>query len=152
MRTIDFRPEFVEFIPSKLADGVLYISIQYATVSHLCACGCGTRVVTPLSPPKWSLTFDGDTVSLSPSIGNWQFPCRSHYWISRNRVRWARQFSEMEIAEVRRRDTEDVGRYQRGEWEPRPTEAEPAAAPGRKGFLRRLGDTFRRYTGNRLDR
>ncbi|MFC4855982.1 DUF6527 family protein [Actinophytocola glycyrrhizae] len=24
--------------------------------------------------------FNGETVSLSPSIGNWSFPCRSHYY------------------------------------------------------------------------
>jgi len=34
-------------------------------------------VVTPLSPTGWSLIFDGETVSLYPSIGNWNFPCRS---------------------------------------------------------------------------
>jgi len=28
-------------------------------------------------------------VSLAPSIGNWSFPCNSHYWITGNEVRWA---------------------------------------------------------------
>ena len=53
------------------------MSIPYATAVHLCACGCGNKVVTPFSPAEWQLTYDGDTVSLSPSIGNWQFPCKS---------------------------------------------------------------------------
>jgi Family of unknown function (DUF6527) len=61
----------------------------YATVIHLCACGRGIKVVTPTSPPEWHLTWGGDAVSLYPSIGNWQFPCRSHYWIRRNRIIWA---------------------------------------------------------------
>ncbi|WP_417924835.1 DUF6527 family protein [Collimonas pratensis] len=26
----------------------------------------------------WSLTYDGKTVSLDPSIGNWSLPCRAH--------------------------------------------------------------------------
>ena len=33
-----------------------------------------------------SVKYDGETVSLSPSIGNFQFPCKSHYWIRENRV------------------------------------------------------------------
>lgn len=118
MKVDHFRHEFVEFIPRELAEGVLYVSIPYSTVVHLCACGCGTKVVTPLKPPKWSLTFDGDTISLCPSVGNWQFPCRSHYWIRRNRVLWARPFTDEEIAKVKLRDAEDMQRYLRGEWEP----------------------------------
>jgi hypothetical protein len=77
------RHEFVDLIPDALEDGVLYVSVQYATALHLCCCGCGSEVVTPLSPTDWSLTFDGDTVSLRPSIGNYSFPCRSHYFITR---------------------------------------------------------------------
>jgi hypothetical protein len=51
-----------------------------------CACGCGKEVVTPLSATDWKLIFDGKTVSLDPSIGNWGFPCRSHYWVRNNRM------------------------------------------------------------------
>jgi hypothetical protein len=96
--------EFVEFVPEKLVEGVLYISISYATAQHLCLCGCGHTVVTPLSPTDWRLTFNGETVSLWPSIGNWSFACQSHYWIEHNRVRWSRGFTPAEIAEVRARD------------------------------------------------
>ena len=42
--------EFVEGIPERLEEGVLYVSILYATAMHLCACGCGREVVTPLTP------------------------------------------------------------------------------------------------------
>jgi len=81
-------PVFVEFVPEKLEEGKIYISQTYLTASHNCPCGCGHRVVTPLKPkPKgWRLTADGDFVTLWPSIGNWSFPCRSHYWIKRNRI------------------------------------------------------------------
>ena len=95
------RPEFVDHIPEQLCDGVLYVSMRFGTVVHRCACGCGEEVVTPLSPADWRLTYDGRTVSLAPSIGNWSFPCRSHYWIDEGLVLWARGFTEAEVAVVR---------------------------------------------------
>src|SRR6058998_1536305 len=99
------RPhKFVEQIPERLEEGVLHISIQYATGMHLCACGCGHEVVTPLSPTDWEMTFDGETVSLAPSIGSWSLKCQSHYWIRRGRVRWARWMSRDEIEGGRQRD------------------------------------------------
>ena len=102
---------FVEQMPADLVERVLYVSIEYSTAVHLCACGCGNKVVTPLSPAEWSLTFDGDSVSLSPSIGNWQFPCRSHYWIKGNHVRWAAAWSEGEVARGQVRDARDLEKY-----------------------------------------
>ena len=70
---------FVEFIPKNLEDNVIYISIRFSTAVHNCACGCGIKTVTPLSPTDWKITFNGKSVSLYPSIGNWGFPCQSHY-------------------------------------------------------------------------
>jgi hypothetical protein len=84
-----FEPVFVEFIPAQLEDGRLYVSMTYATASHLCACGCAERIVTPLSPADWELTFNG-RVTLTPSIGNGQYSCRSHYLIRNNRVQWCK--------------------------------------------------------------
>jgi hypothetical protein len=98
------RHEFVEFIPSTREDGVIYVSMTYATVVHNCCCGCGSKVVTPLSPTDWKLTFDGKTVSLFPSIGNWSLSCRSHYWIKNNRVHWAEQWSQERIQAARADD------------------------------------------------
>ena len=88
------KHKFVEFIPDQLEDGILYVSITYATVLHKCACGCGNEVVTPLSPSDWQLTFNGEAISLFPSIGNWSFPCRSHYWIRKNEVVWVEDWYE----------------------------------------------------------
>jgi Family of unknown function (DUF6527) len=96
--------EFIENIPENLQDGMLYISTKYATAIHKCCCGCGNEVVTPLSPVQWSLVFDGDSISLEPSIGNWNFACRSHYWITRNKVRTARAWSEKKIEAGRARE------------------------------------------------
>lgn len=99
-----FSPVFVRNIPDLIEDGVLYVSIEYGTALHRCACGCGFEVVTPFSPSDWELSFDGCSVSLNPSIGNWSFPCRSHYWIARNEVLWSHQLSERDIYHARRID------------------------------------------------
>lgn len=111
MKQSSVRPRFVEFIPEQLDEGVLYVSERYKTASHKCCCGCGEEVVTPLSPADWSLRADGDVVSLHPSIGNWRFSCRSHYWIRRNQVVWAGPMKEADIARVQRRDSIDKERY-----------------------------------------
>lgn len=96
--------EFVEFIPNELQEGVIYVSIDYTTVVHKCCCGCGSEVVTPLTPTDWALTFNGDTISLHPSIGNWSFPCRSHYWIKKGKVEWAGQWTQEKIDAGKRKD------------------------------------------------
>ena len=96
--------EFVDLIPGALRDGTLYVSMSYATAVHKCCCGCGHEVVTPLSPRDWALIFDGETVSLLPSIGNWSFPCQSHYWIKHNQIHWARAWTKREITAGRKRD------------------------------------------------
>jgi hypothetical protein len=98
------RPEFVRFVPDVLESGVLYISVQYATAVHACACGCAEKVVTPIRPTDWSLIWDGETISLRPSIGNWSLPCRSHYWIRENRIIWATGWSQQEIEAGREQD------------------------------------------------
>ena len=103
--------EFVEYIPNELRDGTVYVSIPFATVAHRCCCGCGSEVVTPLSPTDWTLSFDGETISLDPSIGNWHFDCQSHYWIVRNRVEWARRWSRKEITTARANDRSAKRRY-----------------------------------------
>lgn len=104
MKQTRLSPQFVEFIPDQLDDGVLYISERFRTCSHKCCCGCGDEVVLPLSPAEWQLTRDGDFVSLWPSVGNWDYPCRSHYVIRRNQVRWAASMTAHQIRRVKQRD------------------------------------------------
>lgn len=98
--------EFVEFIPEDMKDGTIYVSIPYATVAHRCCCGCGGEVFTPLSPTDWKLIFDGQSISLHPSIGNWNFACQSHYWIEHNAVKWDRRWSREEIDAGRTMDVQ----------------------------------------------
>ena len=101
MRQTALRPEFVEFIPEQLEDGVLSISHRYGTAIHLCCCGCGSEVVTPLNPTGWTLQIANGGITLRPSIGNWSLPCRSHYLIRQGRVVWARDMSRQEIEDGR---------------------------------------------------
>lgn len=105
------KHEFVEFIPEDLKPRTVYISIRFATVSHLCVCGCKNKVVTPLTPTDWKLIFDGKTISLDPSIGNWSFACQSHYWIRNSRIRWAPKWSQKQVARGRARDQSAKERY-----------------------------------------
>lgn len=87
MKARHLTPAFVASIPAEPEPGNLYISMAYETAVHLCACGCGGKVVTPFGPNDWTLTFDG-TVSLNHSVGNGQFACSSHYCIQRNQIVW----------------------------------------------------------------
>lgn len=109
MKTLQHK--FVEFIPEVLEDFVLYISIEYCTAVHKCVCGCGNEVITPISPTDWKLTFDGKTVSLNPSVGNWNFECKSHYWITNNEVHFARRWKDWEIELGRFYDSENKKNY-----------------------------------------
>jgi hypothetical protein len=84
--------KFVEYIPEEIQEGVLYISITFRTAIHKCVCGCGNEVVTPISKNGWKLSFDGESVSLSPSIGSWNLACKSHYFITNNHIRMAKSW------------------------------------------------------------
>jgi hypothetical protein len=91
-KEIILQHKFIKNAPDTLEDGVVYVSIEYASVIHKCCCGCGEEVVTPLAPKEWKLTYDGESITLYPSIGNWKFKCRSHYLIINNRVVWPDEF------------------------------------------------------------
>lgn len=103
MRSDSLIPVFTEYIPAEPDEGVLYISMQFETAVHLCACGCNAKVVTPLGPDDWTLTFDG-TVTLRPSVGNGQQRCRSHYYIRHNSIDWLPKMSAAGTAAASARD------------------------------------------------
>lgn len=96
--------KFVKSVPRVLEPGVLYVSLDYATVVHSCCCGCGEEIVTPLSPTDWNMTFDGVSISLSPSVGSWNLKCRSHYFIRQSKVIQAGSWSEEKIEAEWQRD------------------------------------------------
>lgn len=131
--------QFVDAIPAELAENTLYISIPYATAAHKCMCGCGHEVVTPLTPTDWSLTFDGESVSLRPSVGNWSFDCQSHYWIIRSTVRWGMTWTEDEIEQGRARDRVRKEQALGGEQREQPRPIEPLSHRYRNGARRLMG-------------
>jgi len=122
-------PMFTEYIPAEPDPGNLYVSMQFETAVHLCPCGCGAKVVTPLGPRDWVLTFDG-TVSLRPSVGNGQQPCRSHYYIRNNRIDWLHAISAAATRAARARD--------------RAAHAEPTLGPTTAPWWRRCWIRIRR--------
>ncbi|UUW08675.1 DUF6527 family protein [Flavobacterium plurextorum] len=110
MRTL-LKYEFVEFIPLVLDEGILYITVKYKTAAHLCACGCGKKVITPITPNRWSLAYDGETITLSPSIGNWSFECRSHYWIRKNKIIEALNWNQDHVDYVREKQYKKTWKF-----------------------------------------
>lgn len=148
MRATSVRHEFVDVVPDQLQPATLYVCIPFATVAHLCLCGCGHEVVTPLSPTDWRLIFDGSTVSLDPSIGNWSYPCQSHYWVSRNRVCWAGRWSPEQIERGRQRDLRSKERYYDQPGPSRDPEAE-RVTPG--SWRSRTARVLRRVLSRRSD-
>lgn len=132
MKCEELEPVFVEYVPTDLDDGLLYVSMEYATASHRCACGCGVRVVTPLGPADWILTFDG-RVTLSPSVGNGQFECGSHYLIRQNRVVWCRPMTRGAALATHKLDTAQ--------------RAQTYGDVPRAGVLTRLSRWLRRFLG-----
>jgi hypothetical protein len=104
MKVQFIRVAHVEFIPTSLDEGVLYVSRKYRTASHHCCCGCGTKIVTPLRETEYELIERDGLVSLHPSIGNWNHPCQSHYWIRDNHIVWAAPMSKAAIQSGRAYD------------------------------------------------
>ena len=104
MKRNTIKHKFVDLIPDVIEEGVLYISIPYATTIHKCACKCGETVVIPIKPTDWTLIWNGETISITPSIGSWSLPCKSHYWIKKNKIVWSRRWSKREIKSGRVKD------------------------------------------------
>lgn len=88
-----FKLQLIEKKPDVMENGIVYYSREYGVAFHLCACGCGELVVTPCNeiqrtPTEWLI--DVNSRSLSPSIGSFQLPCKSHYFITNGTVRWCK--------------------------------------------------------------
>lgn len=98
--------EHVYYMPKELKPYVLYVSKEFKTATHLCACGCGAKIRTPLTSTDWSLEETANGPTLLPSVGNWQQACKSHYWIHQGEVRWADKWTPEQIAMGRRGEEE----------------------------------------------
>jgi hypothetical protein len=102
MKTERFSLQYVQYMPKTLEPGVLYEATEFGTAAHLCACGCGSKIRTPLGPTEWQIVATPGGPTLRPSVGNWQKPCRSHYLITAGKVNWAPAWTEDRIAAGRR--------------------------------------------------
>lgn len=87
----------VRYVPKELRSGVLYVSEEFSIAVHLCPCGCGSKIKTPLGQTEWKLKMTSDGPSLYPSVGNWQLSCQSHYWIRRGKIMWSNKWSPSQI-------------------------------------------------------
>ena len=76
--SMKIRLQRVDYMPKELEPGVLYVSEEFDAAAHLCPCGCGSKIRTPLGPTDWALEENDNGPTLHPSIGNWQLPCQSH--------------------------------------------------------------------------
>lgn len=126
--------EQVKYVPREISPGILYVSAEYKVAAHLCACGCGNKVVTPLGPAEWSFSERGGLPTLRPSIGNWQLPCRSHYLITDGAIQWAGQFSDVQVLAGRRVEETRRQMYY-------------ASLDRERGFWRRLWKGVRKFFG-----
>ena len=137
------EPRFVKRVPDVLEPGIIYVSMEFGTAIHSCCCGCGIKVVTPLEPDQWRLTYDGDTITLRPSVGNWDFPCQSHYLVTRNRVEEAEWWSRRRIQAARQLQKNSGDAFsgieedQPGMTESRITNSKP------RGLFQRIASLFR---------
>jgi hypothetical protein len=75
----------------KMEEHHVYISEHFGVALHRCLCGCGVETVMPLDciidgkDLGWHMIKESNgTISFTPSIANYQFPCKSHYIITKN--------------------------------------------------------------------
>lgn len=124
----------VDRLPDRPQPGHLYYSEKFRIAAHSCACGCGERVITPIGKLDWSLKRTPAGPSLSPSIGNWNLRCRSHYWIRDGKIIPARSWSQEDVESAAARERE----FRRATSE----------RPARRSLWSRLKELLRNLTGS----
>lgn len=83
IKKVIIEPVYVDLI-DELEECKIYISKIYNTSVHLCLCGCKNKVVLPFNSNGWNLKESDKGISITPSIGNYNFDCKSHYIITNN--------------------------------------------------------------------
>jgi len=87
------KTRFSKYIPpmNEMKEGIMYVSKEYLTCSHICPCGCGRSVPIPFitrgsrkDTHRWSYyeTKEGNDilVTLKPSLRS--TVCGAHYFIN----------------------------------------------------------------------
>jgi Family of unknown function (DUF6527) len=67
---------------------------EIENVAYRCPCGCNHTVVLPVGPVPiqkkcWGLTQANGLLTITPSVDQIGYTCRSHYHIDAGKVRWA---------------------------------------------------------------
>ena len=98
-RIDEIKPVLVMELPKSVNDmkhGILYLKHNeddtYESF-HLCPCGCGEPVYLQYGGKGWNITLSINgrglkSVTISPSVGCFDFPCKSHYFIRENKIIW----------------------------------------------------------------
>lgn len=94
-----YRYRLVERIPKALDEGVVYHTEEFELAGLLCACGCGHRM-TLLVPDSHKVSDERGYATVWPSIGVFDAPCKSHYFIVAGEVNWLRAFSSSEASHI----------------------------------------------------
>lgn len=92
LRKVTIEPVFLtDTLPEykDMEENKIYISEKYNSCSHKCLCGCGMETYMMFnrdgSTKHWDLVKENNgTISIIGSVGNYNFPCKSHYIITKN--------------------------------------------------------------------
>ena len=93
LKKVTIVPVYVEFMPDyeTFKEKHIYISEKYGSAIHRCLCRCGEKTVLPINnivngkDHGWKLIKNNNgKISFTPSVGNYQIPCKSHYIITNN--------------------------------------------------------------------
>jgi hypothetical protein len=101
----------VKTFPSQFEPGILYFSKEYEVAGHLCPCGCDNKIITPIETTEWSLSIRNGKPTLYPSLGNWELPCRSHYWIRKGKIERSYDWTDEEIEIGRKAEERERKKY-----------------------------------------
>ena len=90
---VEIEPVYTETLPDvkEMEERKIYISKEFHTSGHRCLCGCGELTILPFDlvingqDMGWKLIeHESGKISFTPSVGNYQIPCKSHYIITKN--------------------------------------------------------------------
>jgi Family of unknown function (DUF6527) len=91
----DYAYEFIEDFPSFVEQEKIYIigeNNYYWALVFLCPCGCSEKIqlnVLDEASPYWKFSVNDDVITIKPSI--WRNSgCKSHFFIDRGNVSWAK--------------------------------------------------------------
>jgi hypothetical protein len=97
-----YRYQKVDRTPATLVDGVVYHNEDFELAALSCACGCGHRI-TLLVPDSHQVFDHGGFATVRPSIGVFDAPCLSHFFVTAGDVEWLDAFSQPSAAAIMQR-------------------------------------------------